>query len=940
MADVFISYKREDRELVRTLVRALQERGLTVWWDNRLEWGQNWITCIKRALDGATCAIVLWTPRSVASDGTYRSDVVAAEATTAFGRKVLLPVRIGQLERPFPHNILQEEDLSNWAGNADDPTFVRIAARLETFCGPITLPAGDEFAAWLTAEQANHAEAFRAFARTFPGSRFARDAELRAAETDIRTADIALAREAARRIVQRLADELRMPKFAPPLALQRVTKEVTSFSRVELYEGLRKGAKAVLQAAPGGGKSTALLDFAQAYSDSGGENIGVYLRLKDVSNQNDNVLTHIERLETTRLISESAWHQLAQSGSLAIFCDGWNELTNAERDKIGSVLDLFALSYPMTGLVVGTRPLSPPPLRGEHMLVSLQHLNDEQIRDIIKDRIGPASEAALAELRRSSDLVELVRNPFFLAAFCVTRAAGSQPTTRQSLIAGMLEAMAAKPEHAHPLRHVLGLHHNKYLRALAVEMMKHETTELGSDQARIIVNRVSSELMTAEIETQPAKADLVLATLRDHHCLIERGSTDLAYQFQHQLINEWYAADEVRRLATLALRDDEARSALEQVLNRRAWTEAVLFATESPSDEHGEGATAHMILLAIGIDPDLAAEMIAAAPPEIWEKIAPPVTRVVSDWLPISKHRVIRFILRCGKEDFADIIWDAITKERDHNAAQALQDHRFDHPQVLGPNWKALMVGLKQNGRKSLLGMLASNSGMDGAKMALEGALSSREPEVQAEVADMLSFYRFNELLAQLLTGATDEAWELFVRRDHVEELWTTPWREKAARAGHSALAKMEPGASCLLFALRLKEKGEQVDIDFVSELLALKFKSASHEHDLFEKVAALEPDRLSDALLENALQGRPILYYASRFIKRTAAADQKRLLDACRSAERQREIEALAPLLEVDAVRQLFSEFLQAQARYKAVDVRARKALASGWGVAFESAL
>jgi len=27
MADVFISYKRQDRELVRKLVRALQERG-------------------------------------------------------------------------------------------------------------------------------------------------------------------------------------------------------------------------------------------------------------------------------------------------------------------------------------------------------------------------------------------------------------------------------------------------------------------------------------------------------------------------------------------------------------------------------------------------------------------------------------------------------------------------------------------------------------------------------------------------------------------------------------------------------------------------------------------------------------------------------------------------------------------------------------------------
>ena len=51
MADVFISYKREDRPLVRPLVRALQERGFTVWWDSRIETGENWMTCIKRALD-------------------------------------------------------------------------------------------------------------------------------------------------------------------------------------------------------------------------------------------------------------------------------------------------------------------------------------------------------------------------------------------------------------------------------------------------------------------------------------------------------------------------------------------------------------------------------------------------------------------------------------------------------------------------------------------------------------------------------------------------------------------------------------------------------------------------------------------------------------------------------------------------------------------------
>lgn len=922
------------------LVRALQERGFTVWWDNRLEWGGNWITCIKRALDAATCAVVVWTPKSVTPDGIYRSDVVAAEATAAHRRHALLPVRIGEAERPFPHNILQEEDLSNWRGNADDAAFIRIAARLESLCGPRGLPEAGEIASWLKAEEVNNAEAFREFARTSPASRYARDAELRAAECDIRSADIVLARDAASGIIGRFAREVRKPEFTPPLGMQKVTKEISPFSRAELFESLQSGAKAVLQAAPGGGKSIALLDLARAYSESGDECIGVYLRLKDLFNQDDDVLSHLERLEISRLVSESAWHELARSGCMAVFCDGWNELSAAERDKIGSALDLFAVSYPMAGLVVGTRPLAPPPLRGEHLLIVLQSLTREQIREIVMNRVGPNVEAALAELRRSGTLLELVRNPFFLSAFCATRSAGSQATTREGLITGMLETMAAKPEHAKPLREVLGLHHDRYLTALAVEMLKAETAELNGDQARIVVNRVSLDLVGAGIETEGVKADIVLAALRDHHCLIERGRSKLSYQFQHQLLNEWYAAQEVRRLAVLALRDDGALGALDQVLNRRVWTEALLFAAESSAGEDGVDATAFMILRAMGIDPDLAGEMIAAAPDSVWTKIAPAIKKFVDEWLPISKARAIRFIMKCGKEDFADALWSAIREERDQLAAQALQDHRFDHPRVLGPNWKALTAGLEPSGRRSVLTMLASNSGIEGAQMALEGALVSREAEVQAEVADTLSFYHFDELLAEFLRGITDKAWELLVQRGQIEDLWNPPWREKAAAAAQRALQKMEAGAPRLRFALSLKDRGEHVGVDLVSELLALQFERGSDGHGLFEKVAALEPDRLSDALLVHILEGRPSPYGALRFVKRTAAVSQERLLEICRAGERPREIEALAPLLDLNGVRQLLPEFLDVETRRRAADVPARKALLAGQREALSKAL
>jgi hypothetical protein len=839
-----------------------------------------------------------------------------------------LPVRVGEVTRPFPHGNLQEEDLFNWPGNADDATFIRVAARLESLCGERSLPEADEIAAWLKAEDANNAGAFREFARAFPESRYARDAELRSAECDIRSADVALARDAARGIVERFAREVRKPELTPPIGLQKITKEINPFSRSELFDSLRAGAKAVLQAAPGGGKSTALLDLARAYSDFGAESIGVYLRLKDLFNRNDNVLTHLERVETDRLISEGAWHELARSGCLSVFCDGWNELNAAERDNVGPVLDLFAISYPLAGLVVGTRPLAPLPLRADHILISLQSLTREQIRAIVKDRTSNNSEAALAELRRSPLLLELVRNPFFLVAFCATRSAGSQVTTREGLIAGMLQALAAKPEHAKPLREVLGWHHERYLTALAVKMLTDETAELSGDQARIVVNSVSLELVIEGIETERLKGDAILEVLRDHHCLIERGSGTFSYQFQHQLISEWYAAQEVRRLAAVALNDDGARQALDQTLNRRAWTEAVLFAAERPAGDRWGDATAHMILRAMGIDPDLAGEMVAVAPDAVWGKIAPTVKKFVDDWLPASKQRALRFIMKCGKSDFADAVWNAIREERDDRAAQALQDHRFEHPQVLGPNWRVQTASLDERGRRSVLVMLASNSGIEGARMALEGALASREAEAEAEVADTLSFYRFDEQLAELLSGMTDEGWELLVRRDHIDELWSPPWRDTAAAAAQRALQKMEPGAGRLSFALSLKDKGEPVHLDLVCELLSINFESGSDGYGLYEKVAALEPERLSDALITQILEGRPLFYAASGFVMPTAALNQERLLELCCIGGRVREIEFLAPLLDADNVRRLFSEHLDIEVRYRAIDDRARKAL------------
>ena len=455
MADVFISYKREDRPFVRKLARVLQERGFTVWWDSRIETGENWMACIKRALDKAGTVIVVWTPQSVRSDGIYFSGVVAAEAEDGRKRNILLPVRVKSVVRPFPHDLINEEDLSEWLGNKDDPAIDRLTGRIASYVGERTKPDSEELSVWLKAEETNCADSYRAFLDTFPESRFSTEVEPRVAEIQKQEVDLNLAVEAATRITNQFSEEVRKPSFTPPIYFSKIEgkkKQPTSFFREEVFEGLKEGERFVLSAKPGGGKTVTLLEWASAYSNFQEKRIGVFLRLKEFAKHDDDIFKHLARLDGNGHISADAWKALASSGKLSLFCDGWNELNEDDREKVGSLVDIFARNYSSSGIVIATRPIEPPPFSGSHTVLSLQHLSFSQVKAIIRDRLGQTANQAILELRQSQALRDLVRTPFFLSAFCETRGAGIHPTSREGLIKGMIETLEKLPQHVGSIR--------------------------------------------------------------------------------------------------------------------------------------------------------------------------------------------------------------------------------------------------------------------------------------------------------------------------------------------------------------------------------------------------------------------------------------------------------------------------------------------------------
>jgi hypothetical protein len=120
MADIFISYAREDRARVKMLARVLRANGLSVWWDCNIPAGEQFDQVIGEQLTCARYVIVLWSTNSITAHW------VREEATIACNNKKLVPVLIEQITPPLGFALLQAFDLANWEGQEDYPELLRL----------------------------------------------------------------------------------------------------------------------------------------------------------------------------------------------------------------------------------------------------------------------------------------------------------------------------------------------------------------------------------------------------------------------------------------------------------------------------------------------------------------------------------------------------------------------------------------------------------------------------------------------------------------------------------------------------------------------------------------------------------------------------------------------------------------------------------------------
>jgi formylglycine-generating enzyme required for sulfatase activity len=117
MADIFLSYSSLDKERVKSLIKALEREGWSVWWDQRTRPGDTFDRMIDRELKSARCVIVVWSVNSI------KSDWVREEATSGKSRNALFPVKIDNIDLPLGFSLIQAVNLIGWTGYSTNTEF-------------------------------------------------------------------------------------------------------------------------------------------------------------------------------------------------------------------------------------------------------------------------------------------------------------------------------------------------------------------------------------------------------------------------------------------------------------------------------------------------------------------------------------------------------------------------------------------------------------------------------------------------------------------------------------------------------------------------------------------------------------------------------------------------------------------------------------------------
>ena len=440
------------------------------------------------------------------------------------------------------------------------------------------------------------------------------------------------------------------PSHPIALNLRMLDGESTEvFTVAELASGIEVFDQVVVIAAPGIGKTTTLLQLAEA-TLANANSVAVFIPLSEWATGSDTFFQSLLMRAAFRDAKKRQFELLTQHGKLVLILDGWNELDGPSRRRVRNDLTALRRDFPDIRVVISARHRDSDIPIDEHV-VGVDLLTQQQQLVLAQSLRGSDGGSLMDHAWRTPDLRELVAIPLYLTALLKRAPGGYLPTSKEEVLQSFVAELEQDQDKLASLYDALLGFHREFLEGVAVEATCRETVVLSEARARAAVNKVQDRLKTEKQIAELLQPTNVLDTLVNAHMIVRSGTE--AVSFQHQQFQEWFASFRVQQLMlTAASGDYDVNKMLrESILDVPVWEEAILFACDrlSRAEQDGVEAVAHAILDTLGIDPLLSAEMIRRSSDDVWKQIRDEVIPFVRKWhTPGAVDRAVKFMIDTG----------------------------------------------------------------------------------------------------------------------------------------------------------------------------------------------------------------------------------------------------------------------------------------------------
>jgi len=648
--------------------------------------------------------------------------------------------------------------------------------------------------------------------------------------------------------------------------------DAESFSARELAATTEAFNEIVILAPPGTGKTTTLLQLAEAIVDKRGA-VASFIPLDDWSAQSRSLLESILERQAFRPYNQDHLRLLAHTGELTLVLDGWNQLDGASRRRARNDLEGLRRDYPKLGIVISSRNLSVV-VPFATTVVAIEPLDHAQQRKVASALRGADGETLLEEARAISGLRELVAVPLFLNAILRLSPGSRLPTTKEGVLSAFVEQHNQIANRNEALRNSTLGHEKEILTDLAAVATRTANTSLPDNNAKASVQATQRRLadegqISAYLAPQPLS---VLDALIAEHLLVRSSSEPAGYSFQHQQFQEWYASFAVEHaMRNMAAGDAIAAEQLAiEFLDVRPWEESILFACERmvSGSYHDMDAVAKTVMRCLSIDPMLAAEIIFRAP-AAWSLVEREVTAFLRRWHQQGKvDRAIGFIVNSGRPEFTEVLWPLLADSVHRHHLDVLRSGRRFPPSLL-PDICTRLATLDESTRAEVLGEMVDRGGMEGALTAASLAQTDSSVRVKKEVVESLYWQGADQQTTRVLQNGPAELWQELASRHPLTGIHNTAVSTRMAAERRAAFECIQNPGHRLHFLLNGDVDGIETEQEVLKLLAdpALEVRASAADHALYLAYERY-PSTVASALVRRIEQGLEIPFRAHLLVQ------------------------------------------------------------------------